>query len=249
MYLSGSSYILGQGRSEGQASAAVRLLLVEDETDSAAMLAKGLREQTYAVDVAPDGTAALEKALVNRYDLLLLDVMLPGMNGFQLCERLRKECVTAPILLLTALDGVPDRIHGLDVGADDYLAKPFDFGELLARIRALLRRGPRLQQPILTVDNLEIDTRSRTVRRGGVPVELTAKEYALLECLAREAGKVMGRQEISEHVWDEEYDPFSNLIEVYIQRVRRKIDSAGYKPLIHTRRGEGYCMAADSGRT
>ncbi|MDQ2842859.1 MAG: response regulator transcription factor [Acidobacteriota bacterium] len=223
----------------------MRLLLIEDESDSAEMLAKGLREQTYAVDVAPDGAAALEKAFVNQYDLVLLDVMLPGVNGFQVCQALRKSNITAPILLLTALEGIRDRIYGLDAGADDYLAKPFDFGELLARIRALLRRGPRLSQPVLTVDNLELDTRSRRVSRAGQPVELTAKEYALLECLVREAGKVMGRQEISEHVWDEEYDPFSNLIEVYIQRLRRKIDTPGQKALIQTRRGEGYWLAAE----
>ncbi len=206
------------------------------------MLAKGLREQTYAVDLVYDGSAALEKALANQYDLVLLDVLLPGSNGFEICQKLRAADVSTPVLLLTALDEVRDRIVGLDSGADDYLAKPFAFGELLARIRALLRRGPRLTQPVLQVDNLEIDTRSRIVRRGGRTIDLTAKEYALLECLVRETDKVMGRQEISEHVWEEDYDPFSNLIEVYIQRLRRKIDVAGESALIQTRRGEGYCL-------
>ena len=223
----------------------MRLLLVEDESDSAAMLAKGLREQSYAVDIASTGRDGFEKAFINQYDLFLIDVMLPELGGFELCEALRSGGISTPILLLTALDQVPDRIHGLDVGADDYLAKPFDFGELLARIRALLRRGPRLQNPVLAIDNLEIDTRSRSVRRAGRRIELTAKEYALLECLAREAGKVMGRQEISEHVWDEAYDPFSNLIEVYMQRVRKKIDLPGSRPLLQTRRGEGYCLTAE----
>jgi DNA-binding response OmpR family regulator len=218
----------------------MRLLLVEDEKNTADMLAKGLREQSYAVDVADDGNAAIDKALVNKYDLILLDVMLPGRSGFEVCEELRRSRVTVPILMLTALDDVSDRVQGLDTGADDYVAKPFHLDELLARIRALLRRGPKLLDPVLKVDNLEIDTRSHQVRRSQQSIELTAKEYALLECLAREKGKVMGREEISERVWDEEYDPFSRLIEVYVQRLRRKIDLDGERPLIHTRRGEGY---------
>jgi DNA-binding response OmpR family regulator len=218
----------------------VRLLLVEDEQNTAEMLAKGLREKAYAVDVAGEGGAAIHKALVNRYDLILLDVMLPGRSGFQVCQELRRAGLTVPILMLTALDDVPDRVQGLDVGADDYLAKPFHLDELFARVRALLRRPPRLIDPLLKLDNLEIDTRSHQVRRGERLIDLTAKEYALLECLAREPMKVMGREEISERVWDEEYDPFSRLIEVYIQRLRKEIDLDGEKPLIHTRRGEGY---------
>lgn len=218
----------------------MRLLLVEDEQNTADMLAKGLREKTYAVDVAGTGELAIHKALVNNYDLILLDVMLPGRSGFEVCEELRRTGLTAPILMLTALDDVPDRIQGLDTGADDYLAKPFHLDELFARVRALLRRPPRLLDPVLKIDNLEIDTGSHQVRRNQQPIELTAKEYALLECLAREPMKVMGREEISERVWDEQYDPFSRLIEVYIQRLRRKIDLEGERPLIHTRRGEGY---------
>jgi DNA-binding response OmpR family regulator len=218
----------------------VRLLLVEDEQNTADMLAKGLREKTYAVDVAGDGIVAIHKALVNKYDLILLDVMLPGPSGFEVCEQLRRAGLTIPILILTALDDVPDRVQGLDTGADDYLAKPFHLDELLARIRALLRRPPKLIDPVLKIDNLEIDTRSHQVRRDQRLIELTAKEYALLECLAREPTKVMGREEISERVWDEEYDPFSHLIEVYVQRLRKKIDLEGERPLIHTRRGAGY---------
>jgi DNA-binding response OmpR family regulator len=225
----------------------MRLLLVEDEKNTADMLAKGLREQSYAVDVADDGNAAIDKALVNKYDLILLDLMLPGRSGFEVCEELRRSCVTVPILMLTALDGVSDRVHGLDTGADDYVAKPFHLDELLARIRALLRRGPKLLDPVLRIDNLEIDTRSHQVRRNQRPIELTAKEYALLECLAREKEKIMGREEISERVWDEEYDPFSRLIEVYVQRLRRKIDLDGERPLIHTRRGEGYWFGVGEG--
>jgi DNA-binding response OmpR family regulator len=218
----------------------MRLLLVEDEKNTADMLAKGLRERSYAVDVADDGDAAINKALVNKYDLIVLDVMLPRRSGFEVCEELRRSRITAPILMLTALDNVSDRVQGLDTGADDYLAKPFHLDELFARIRALLRRGPKLLDPVLKIDNLEIDTRLHQVRRNEQSIELTAKEYALLECLARENGKVMGREEISERVWDEEYDPFSRLIEVYVQRLRRKIDLESERPLIHTRRGEGY---------
>lgn len=223
----------------------MRLLIVEDERPTAEMLARGLREQTYAVDVAVSGPAAVEKVAANQYDLILLDVLLPGTDGLALCRRWRNEGRSVPILMLTAMDQVSDRIQGLDEGADDYLSKPFEFDELLARIRALLRRGPQLLNPILQVDNLFIDTRTRRVRRGTRNIELTAKEFSLLECLARDAGRVMGREEISERVWDEEYDAFSNLIEVYIQRLRRKIDLDGGRPLIHTRRGEGYALARD----
>lgn len=223
----------------------MRLLFVEDEHDTAQMLAKGLREQSFAVDLAFDGRSALEKVAVNQYDLILLDVMLPSISGLDVCDQIRKSGVSVPILMLTALDQIPDRIEGLDRGADDYVTKPFDFGELLARIRAILRRGPGLIDPIILVDTLAVDTRTHKASRSRRSIELTAKEYALLECLARDGGKVMGRQEISERVWNEEYDPFSNLIEVYIQRLRKKIDIAGERPLIHTRRGEGYVLAAE----
>ena len=223
----------------------MRILLVEDERDAARMLSKGLREQTYAVDVAYDGEEALEKAGVNTYDLLVLDVMLPKLDGFEVCRQLREQGARVPILLLTARGGVTDRITGLDRGADDYLTKPFDFGELLARIRALLRRGTELKDAVLHVGDLSIDTRSHAVMRAGTQVSLTAKEYSLLEYLARRAGEVVGRSDISEHVWEEDYDPFSNLIEVYIQRLRRKLEIQGTGPLLHTRRGEGYLLSSE----
>jgi two-component system, OmpR family, copper resistance phosphate regulon response regulator CusR len=223
----------------------MRILLVEDEQDAARMLAKGLREQSYAVDVAETGPEGLEKAELNAYDLLLLDVMLPGMDGMEVCRNLRRQGSRVPILLLTARGGVNDRISGLDCGADDYLTKPFDFGELLARIRALLRRGTELKDTVLKVGDLSVDTRTHAVMRAGMSIGLTAKEYALLEYLVSRPGDVVTRADISEHVWEESYDPFSNLIEVYVQRLRRKLDARGGPPLLHTRRGEGYVLSAE----
>ena len=220
----------------------MRILLVEDEQDAARMLAKRLREQSFAIDVASHGEDALAKAAISPYDLVILDILMPGKNGFETCMLLRSSGFTSPILILTALGDVEHRISGLDCGADDYLTKPFDFGELLARLRALMRRGPALKMDSLQVADLEIETRARRVKRGGCLVPLTAKEYALLEYLARRAGEVVGRADISEHVWEENYDPFSNLIEVYVQRLRRKIDSGDGPRLLHTRRGEGYML-------
>jgi len=222
----------------------MRVLLVEDEPNAARMLAKGLREQTYAVDIAPDGEAAIYQASVNDYDLIILDIMLPHKDGIEVCRELRGAGLTIPILILTARDAVQDRIAGLDTGADDYLTKPFDFHELLARLRALLRRGPALRSEVIAIADLSIDTRARKVSRGGRQIELTAKEYALLEYLARRAGEVVSRAEIAEHVWEENFDPFSNLIEVYVQRLRRKIDEVHALKLLRTRRGEGYMMTS-----
>jgi two-component system copper resistance phosphate regulon response regulator CusR len=227
----------------------MRILVVEDEPEAAAVLAKGLREHTYAVDIAADGRVALEQASVNDYDLILLDILLPGINGLDVCRRLRADGVTSPILMLTAR-GEPDhRVLGLDVGADDYLSKPYHFPELLARIRALLRRGPALGSSVLTIDDLTIDTRARHVERGGRVIQLTAKEYALLDYLARRPGEVVGRADIAEHVWDDSFDPLSNLIEVYVQRLRRKVDDDHQVKLLHTRRGAGYVLVpvADEG--
>src|ERR1700741_5175274 len=220
--------------------ASMRVLLVEDDSRIARFVAKGLREQTYAVDVAGTGEEALYQAAVNTYDLVILDVMIPAPDGFAVCRELRKSGQRMPILMLTARDGVEDRIAGLDHGADDYLTKPFEFRELLARLRALLRRSGELRPAKLAVADLILDTGAQTVSRAGKNVTLTAKEYALLEFLARNAGRVVGRAEIAEHVWDETFDPFSNLIEVNINRVRRKIDADSSKPLLHTRRGAGY---------
>jgi two-component system copper resistance phosphate regulon response regulator CusR len=220
----------------------VRILLVEDEPQAAAMLAKGLREQAYAVDVAQDGDAAVYEAGVNDYDLLILDVLLPGRSGIEVCRELRAQGLSAPILMLTARDAVAHRVEGLDAGADDYLSKPFDLEELLARVRALLRRGPALREAVMEVGDLSLDTRSRRVRRAGREIDLTAKEYALLEFLMRRAGEVVGRAEIAEHVWDSGFDAFSNRIEVYVQRLRRKVDDGHALKLIRTRRGAGYTL-------
>ncbi|HYG08402.1 MAG TPA: response regulator transcription factor [Pyrinomonadaceae bacterium] len=222
----------------------MRILLVEDEPDAARMLAKGLREEAYAVDIARDGEQALEQTQLNDYDLIILDVMLPRKDGFEVCRELRAAGSSLPVLMLTARDAVEDRIEGLDAGADDYLPKPFDFEELLARVRALLRRKPALFPEVITVADLSIDTRARRVSRGGREIDLTAKEYALLEYLARRADEVVGRADIAEHVWDDSYDPFSKVIEVFIQRLRRKIDEGHALKLIRTRRGEGYTLTA-----
>jgi len=218
----------------------MRILVVEDEPVAAALLAKGLREHAYAVDVAADGDEGIQQAGTNDYDLLILDVLLPGMNGLELCRQLRADGLAVPILMLTARGGLEQRVEGLDAGADDYLPKPYHFPELLARVRALLRRGPALASAVLTVSDLTIDTRARRVERAGRQVQLTTKEYTLLEYLVRRQGEVVGRADIAEHVWDDSFDPMSNLIEVYIQRLRRKIDDGFTPRLIQTRRGAGY---------
>jgi two-component system copper resistance phosphate regulon response regulator CusR len=224
----------------------MRLLLVEDQPDAARMIAKGLREQSYAVDVASDGESAWEKASTADYDVVVLDVMLPLRDGLDVCRQLRADGSSVPILLLTARDGIAARVAGLDSGADDYLVKPFAFAELLARIRALVRRQARPVQPErLQIADLELDTRTHRVSKRGTAVVLTAREYALLEYMARRVGEVVGRSDIAEHVWDETYDPFSNVIDVYIQRLRRKLDDPGAESIIRTRRGEGYELKWD----
>jgi len=220
----------------------MRILLVEDDIRIVNFIAKGLRENAYAIDAATDGEAALFQASVNEYDLIILDVMLPVKNGFEVCRELREKNVKTPILMLTARDAVEDRIKGLDSGADDYLIKPFAFDELLARLRALLRRSETIRPPKIVVGDLEIDTVAQRANRGGREIYLTTKEYALLEYLARERGRVVGRGEIAEHVWDENFDAFSNLIEVYVKRLRSKIDDGFAVQLIHTRRGAGYIL-------
>jgi len=225
----------------------MRVLLVEDEPSAAHVLAKGLREHAYAVDVAGDGDTALFQAGTTDYDAVILDVMLPVKDGFAVCRTIRESGCTVPILMVTAKDAVEARIEGLDCGADDYLVKPFDFGELLARLRALVRRG---RQPLLPeqlkVGQLAIDTRGRRVRVRNRDVPLTAKEYALLEYLVRRAGDVVRRADIAEHVWDEHYDPLSNSEDVYVQRLRRKLDRPGWESLIRTRRGEGYQLVPEA---
>ena len=219
----------------------MRVLLVEDEPTAAHVLAKGLREQAYAVDIAGDGGSALFQVETTNYDAVILDVMLPVRDGMDVCRSIRASGSAVPILMLTARDAVDARIEGLDAGADDYLVKPFDFGELLARLRALVRRGQHAILPErLTVGTLVLDTRSRSAWMREKEVFLTAKEYALLEYLARRAGDVVSRGDIAEHVWDEHYDPLSNVVDVYVQRLRRKLDLPGTESSIRTRRGEGY---------
>jgi two-component system copper resistance phosphate regulon response regulator CusR len=205
-------------------------------------VAKGLREHAYAVDVAEDGNDALAQASINNYDLILLDVLLPGRDGFEVCRALRARGDATPVLMLTARASVDDRITGLDAGADDYLTKPYSFRELLARVRALLRRERQLLPAQLEVDNLVVDSLSHKVTRADQSIDLTAKEYALLEYLARHAGQLVSRAQIAEHVWDDSFEPFSNTIEVYMNRLRKKIDEQHSVKLLHTRRGEGYIL-------
>jgi len=220
----------------------MRLLLVEDDPRIARFVTKGLEEQSYAVDVVANGNDAVYQVEINDYDLVVLDVMIPGRDGFSTCRSISRLGKRMPILMLTARDAVEDRITGLDSGADDYLTKPFEFGELLARLRALLRRPNELRPAKIVVGDLVLDTASQTAKRGNRSISLTTKEYALLEFLARNAGRVVGRSEIAEHVWDESFDPFSNLIEVYVNRLRRKLGEDAGKPLLQTRRGSGYIL-------
>ena len=222
----------------------MRLLIVEDDPVAADLLSRGLREHAYAVDVASDGQAALDRVSVYDYDLIVLDVLLPEIDGLEVCRRIRKRGVAVPIIMLTARSGVEARVEGLDAGADDYLPKPFHFSELVARVRALLRRGPVLGPSVQKVADLAIDTRTRRVERNGRPIQLTTKEYTLLAYLTRRQGQVVTRADISEHVWDERFDPTSNVIDVYVQRLRRKVDDGHAQPLIHTRRGAGYVLTA-----
>jgi two-component system copper resistance phosphate regulon response regulator CusR len=223
----------------------MRLLLIEDEPDAARLLARGLREQAYAVDIASDGREGAYRASIADYDAIILDVMLPSLDGLDLCRYLRNTGSSVPILMLTARDSVEARIAGLDSGADDYLTKPFDFGELLARLRAVIRRGVRPTLPEqLHIGPIELDTRGRRVTKLGREIPLTSREYSLLEYLARRAGECVGRADIAEHVWDDSYEPLSNVIDVYIQRLRRKLDDPGQDSVIRTRRGEGYTLRA-----
>lgn len=225
----------------------MRILLVEDEPAAARMLAKGLREHAYAVDVAPDARTAMAHATTSEYDAIVLDVALPDRDGVTVCRELRQGGMVTPIIMLTARDAVQARVAGLDSGADDYITKPFDFIELLARLRAVIRRGARAPLPEqIQVGPLQFDTRAQTVTKDATVLELTAREYALLEFFARHSGAVLGRAAIAEHVWDDSYDPFSNVIDVYVQRLRRKLAAVGCESLIKTRRGAGYIMEHES---
>jgi len=220
----------------------MRILLVEDERKMAAFIKRGLEEQHYTVDVAHEGDTGLFLAETNPYDLIVLDVMLPGKDGFTICRELRAKPIDVPILMLTARDDVRDRIYGLDSGADDYLVKPFAFGEFLARIRVLLRRQGPLRATTLKVADLELDQLTRTVTRAGQPIDLTATEYALLEYLMLNANRVVTRTMISEHVWNQDFDSFSNVINVYVNYLRKKVDAGFPRKLIQSVRGVGYMI-------
>jgi two-component system OmpR family response regulator len=220
----------------------MRLLIAEDDAKLSNALARGLRGEGYAVDVAATGDEALLQARVYDYDAVVLDVMLPGPDGVDVCRALREEGRWSPVLMLTARDGVGDRIRGLDAGADDYLIKPFDFGELVARLRALLRRGAPERPAELTVGDLVVDPAARSVIRAGRAVGLTAREFAVLEYLVRRVGEVVSRSELLDHVWDQNYQGSTNIVDVYVGYLRRKLEQPFGRPLIRTVRGAGYVI-------
>jgi two-component system OmpR family response regulator len=220
----------------------MHILLVEDEVKMARALRRGLEQEGHTVDVSTDGDDGLSKALEYDYDAVVLDVMLPGRDGFSICRELRASGRWSPVLMLTARDAVDDRIRGLDAGADDYLVKPFAFGELLARLRALVRRGPTERPPVISVGDVELDPAAHTVTRSGQAVELSAREFALLEFLMRHPGEVLSRARILEQVWDYSYSGFSNVVDVYVAYLRRKMERPFGRPLIRTVRGVGYAL-------
>jgi two-component system OmpR family response regulator len=223
----------------------MRILVVEDEPKMAGLLRRGLSEEGYAVDVVRTGTDALWAVTENPYDAIVLDIMLPDLDGSEVCRRLRADDRWAPVLMLTARDAIDDRVSGLDAGADDYLTKPFSFGELFARIRALLRRGASERPPVLQVGDLELDPATRLVARGSSQITLTAKEFALLEYFMRRAGEVLSRARLIEHVWDFGFDADSNVVDVYVRYLREKVDRPFGRDSIETIRGIGYRLRAD----
>jgi len=223
----------------------MRMLIIEDEADLASLLAQGLRREGYAVDIATDGNEGYEYATVNDYDLLILDLNLPGMNGLEICRRLRTSHPHLLILMLTARDRPGDKIAGLDLGADDYIVKPFDLGELSARIRALLRRDVRVRSPLLECGDIKLDPASKTAWFGKRRLQLTRKEFALLEYLMRHPGEVISQEELLEHVWDSEADPFSNRVRVHLHSLRQKLGDHG-TGYIETVVGQGYRIASPS---
>ena len=220
----------------------MRILVVEDEIKMARALRRGLEREGYAVDTASDGEEGLFRATEDEYDAVVLDVMLPGRDGFAVCESMRTRGRWVPVLMLTARDGVEDRIRGLDVGADDYLVKPFAFGELLARLRALIRRGPDERPSILEVGDVTLDPAAHTMNRAGRAVFLSPREFALLEYLMRHPGEVVSRTRILEHVWDYNYDGASNVVDVYIGYLRKKLELPFGRPFLRTIRGVGYAL-------
>ncbi len=220
----------------------MRVLVVEDEPDVRDFLLRVLREAAWAADAAPDGKRGLDAMARNEYDLAVVDVGLPGIDGFELCKRLRARNDRTPVLLLTARNAVNDRVKGLDAGADDYLAKPFAVEELLARLRALARRPVQSLEPVLRLVDLTLDPATRHAMRGDAEIELTTREFALLEYLLRNPRRALSRSDILEHVWDDNFEPVANAVDVLVGRVRRKIDRAGAVPLLHTIRGVGYAL-------
>ena len=219
----------------------MRILLVEDEKKIASFIAKGLREEQYAVDVAYNAESALTNIAAYEYDLIITDIMMPGMNGFEFIKKLRNSQNTTPVLILTAKDRVDDKIFGLDSGADDYLTKPFAFAELLARIRALHRRPHKLLES-LQISDLQLDPSTHTVTRGGKKIDLTPKEFSLLEFMLRNKGRVLTRTTIIEHVWDMYFDSDTNLVDVFMSYLRKKIEQRGKPRLLHSVRGVGYIL-------
>lgn len=220
----------------------MRVLLIEDYLPLVKSVSQGLREAGYAVDTATDGEMGLECAEAQSYDAVILDLMLPKLDGLTVLERLRERRNASPVLVLTARDAIDDRVKGLDLGADDYLVKPFAFQELLARVRAIIRRRYQSSDSTIRIGDLEIDQAARTVRRGGAPIVLSAREYALLEYLAARRGQVVSRADIWDHVYDFASEPSSNVVDVYIGYLRKKIEQDALPKLIHTRRGQGYVL-------
>jgi two-component system, OmpR family, response regulator len=225
----------------------MRILIVEDELKMAGLIRRGLRDEGAAVDVAVKGEDALWMAGATEYDVIVLDVMLPGMDGFAVCRRLREDGVWSPVLMLTARDAVEDRVAGLDGGADDYLTKPFSFSELSARLRALARRGPVERPPVLQAGDLRLDPSTRRVSRGDADISLSAREFALLETFMRRPGQVLDRFHLLEHAWEYEYENRSNVVEVYVRYLREKVDRPFGVDSIETVRGAGYRLRADGG--
>ena len=223
----------------------MKVLVVEDELRMASLIRRGLVTEGLAADVAPTGEDALWMAQAHEYDAIVLDVMLPGINGFETCRRLRKEGIWSPVLMLTARDSVEDRVAGLDTGADDYLVKPFAFAELLARLRALARRGDAERPSVLAVGDLCLDPASREVRRGDSEIRLSAREFALLETFMRRPGEVLSRLHLLEHAWDFAYENRSNVVDVYVRHLRQKIDEPFGRGSLETVRGAGYRLRAD----